>query len=105
MVFSLAREFAGRGAFERVDVRTARASTSRSVARIDRDVNEWKYFYSFISDVVSVVSVVVARAGYDAGRAIDRSGKRSIDRSVDRGTDAPNFLCLIWSSGSFFDES
>ena len=80
MVFSLAREFAGR-AFERVDVRTARASTSRSVARIDRDVNEWKYFYSFISDVVSVVSVVVARAGYDAGRASDRSGKRSIGRS------------------------
>ena len=82
MVFSLAREFAGR-AFERVDVRTARASTSRSVARIDRDVNEWKYFYSFISDVVSVVSVVVARARGTTRveRAIDRANDRSIGRS------------------------
>jgi hypothetical protein len=94
-------EFAGR-AFERVDVRTARASTSRSVARIDRDVNEWKYFYSFSSDVVSVVSVVAR--GVRRGSS-ERSIGHTIDRSVDRGTDAPNFLCLIWSSRSFFDES
>lgn len=93
MVFSLAREFAGR-AFERVDVRTARASTSRSVARIDRDVNEWKYFYSFISDVVSVVSVVVARARGTTRveRAIERSGKRSIDRSIGERTRRTFFV-------------